>query len=290
MDNFDRPTPAFSAIRARVVMGILVAALLATVVIAELLWPAWSDEAAALPDALFGVGFYMFAVIALWIVSRRAGGLDWTALGSAPYIREAFTYILFSVPLIGIAFAGFYLVYLPLSYVAPDIVTWLILDTPTGLDWRSGPDEFIGVGLNIVLIVVIAPVVEEVLFRGFLLNRWWGKYGFRRAAIFSSLAFGLFHVEFVGAMIFGVALSVIYARTRSLICTIIVHVANNAIACFAILLVYALDLDGPNTLELFRAYWWLGLLGAVIGIPWLMWLVKRWSPRAARFVAANGTS
>ena len=53
-------------------------------------------------------------------------------------------------------------------------------------------------------VVFVAPVVEELFFRGMLLTRWSLKWGPTVGIIASSALFGLFHVGFFGAFAFGV--------------------------------------------------------------------------------------
>jgi uncharacterized protein len=76
---------------------------------------------------------------------------------------------------------------------------------------------------------VIAPVAEKVVFRGFLLNKWWKKYGLRRSIAFSSVLFALMHFDILEFLIFGVVLSVLFIKTGSLYGPITVHIINNTL-------------------------------------------------------------
>ena len=87
-----------------------------------------------------------------------------------------------------------------------------------------------------LLICVMAPVAEEFLFRGFMfpaLRRWRGLWP---AAIIVGSLFGLIHVagspiEFIPLlMFFGIALCLLYARTKSLYPCIALHALNNSVA------------------------------------------------------------
>jgi membrane protease YdiL (CAAX protease family) len=90
---------------------------------------------------------------------------------------------------------------------------------------------------SLLLIVVAAPISEEIFFRGFVFG------GLRRAmpwvvaAVASSVVWGVFH--FTGPAswgvvlqlsIFGVALAWLYERTGSIWPAIVVHAINNALA------------------------------------------------------------
>jgi len=92
-----------------------------------------------------------------------------------------------------------------------------------------------------VLIVAVAPLTEEVFFRGFMFAGMRRALPFVLAALIPSLIWGLFHYtgpESWGVVlqltVFGLWLCWLYERTDSLWPPIALHAANNAIA-FAIL-------------------------------------------------------
>ncbi len=90
----------------------------------------------------------------------------------------------------------------------------------------------------VLMIVVVAPIAEEVFFRGMLFAGLRTKFSLWPAAILSGIAFGIPHVTSgptaaIPLSIFGVALAWIYERTRSIWPCILVHVVNNGIAISA---------------------------------------------------------
>lgn len=87
-----------------------------------------------------------------------------------------------------------------------------------------------------VLVTVIAPVAEELLFRGFVfpaLRNWKGTVP---AVVLTGLLFGLLHVmssplyALVPLALFGALLCLVYLKTKSLYPCIVLHSINNAIA------------------------------------------------------------
>jgi membrane protease YdiL (CAAX protease family) len=86
-----------------------------------------------------------------------------------------------------------------------------------------------------VLVVLAAPVSEEVFFRGFLFGGLRGRLSFWPAAVISGLLFGLVHLP-GGALqvpplaVFGVLLAWLYERTGSLGPPILMHVIQNSIS------------------------------------------------------------
>ncbi|MGI8460103.1 MAG: CPBP family intramembrane glutamic endopeptidase [Solirubrobacterales bacterium] len=86
-----------------------------------------------------------------------------------------------------------------------------------------------------VLIVLAAPISEELFFRGFLFGGLRGKMAFWPAALISGLIFGLIHLP-GGALqvpplaIFGVLLAWLYEKTGSIWPPIMMHMIQNAIS------------------------------------------------------------
>ncbi|WP_185849210.1 CPBP family intramembrane glutamic endopeptidase [Blattabacterium cuenoti] len=84
--------------------------------------------------------------------------------------------------------------------------------------------------------VLLAPICEEVLFRGIILNGMLkNKIHPIKAILFSSFLFGLTHMnpwQFVGGIIIGSFIGFIYFITSSIIDCILLHIFNNAFAIF----------------------------------------------------------
>jgi membrane protease YdiL (CAAX protease family) len=77
----------------------------------------------------------------------------------------------------------------------------------------------------------IAPVVEEMLFRGILLRSFLDQYPRGLALGYSALYFGVAHLniyQFTFAFLIGLLLGLLYERSRSLIPCIAMHAAINS--------------------------------------------------------------
>ena len=85
---------------------------------------------------------------------------------------------------------------------------------------------------NFLVIAVVAPMVEELLFRGIGFHLL-GRFGTIAAILGTGLAFGLYH-GLVNALpvlaLFGVALGWLRARTNSVYPGMLVHAAFNSVA------------------------------------------------------------
>lgn len=81
-----------------------------------------------------------------------------------------------------------------------------------------------------IAIVIAAPVMEEFIFRGIVLNGFLQKYSPAKAIIFSSILFGLVHLnpwQFVTGLLLGCFIGWVYYRTHSLWLSIVIHASNN---------------------------------------------------------------
>ena len=84
--------------------------------------------------------------------------------------------------------------------------------------------------LQFLSMVVLAPIMEEFFYRGFLINRLSLKLNLRWAVFISTLLFTIGHGDIISSFIKGYAFSIIYVKTKSLKIPIIFHVANNLFA------------------------------------------------------------
>lgn len=91
----------------------------------------------------------------------------------------------------------------------------------------------------IILTSLMAPLLEEILFRGIiqkgLIN---GGMKPMNAIVLSAFIFALFHMnpwQFVGAFLLGLVLGLVYYRTQSLLMAILLHAFNNFISSLMII-------------------------------------------------------
>ncbi|MBT2570091.1 type II CAAX endopeptidase family protein [Planococcus sp. ISL-110] len=82
------------------------------------------------------------------------------------------------------------------------------------------------------ILAVIAPIAEEFVFRGLILNWLVEGFGFWKGVGLSSLIFGIFHINFFGAFMFAVVASLLYLKTGNLLVPILLHIFNNVIAIY----------------------------------------------------------
>lgn len=86
--------------------------------------------------------------------------------------------------------------------------------------------------------VIVAPLVEETFFRGFLFQGFRQRYGWIAALLLSSGIFAASHldpVSFIPTFVLGAVLGYVYHRSNSLWPSIILHFLNNGFAMGAML-------------------------------------------------------
>lgn len=89
----------------------------------------------------------------------------------------------------------------------------------------------------VLLVAVVVPLLEEILFRGFLLELLVGWIGRRGGVLVSSLAFAALHGAEAFLPIFGLALVLaeVKLRTRSLAAAWLIHAVHNGGTTFLLL-------------------------------------------------------
>lgn len=86
-------------------------------------------------------------------------------------------------------------------------------------------------------VVIIAPIVEELIFRGVIMHGLMRNYSRGTAIFFSGLLFALFHLnpwQFPATFILGLLLGWLMIRTRNILMAIAGHALNNLLVLLAI--------------------------------------------------------
>ncbi len=169
---------------------------------------------------------------------------------------------------------AFQLSFVVLSYWAPDWVASTLADSlflgadETAIPWLYNL-------LMVILLVVAAPVLEEFLFRGFLLHRWGTRWNPPLAVLLTSILFGILHGNVIGLTMFGLVMALLYLQTNSLGVAIAIHAINNAIAASLEVLSRLSGNTEPTSLEEFRSGVWFGAILLAVSIPLLAKFIRR---------------
>ncbi len=131
-----------------------------------------------------------------------------------------------------------------------------------------------GIWSSVLALVIVAPVTEELLFRGLILRGLLGNFKMRQAIMFSALLFALLHMnpwQFISAAIAGVLFGWWFVETRSLWPCLFGHALHNGLPVIAISFLQ-LEIPGyttelTSTVE-FQPFWFdaLGVILTFAGI------------------------
>ncbi|HKY60481.1 MAG TPA: type II CAAX endopeptidase family protein [Gemmatimonadota bacterium] len=98
---------------------------------------------------------------------------------------------------------------------------------------------------TLIIAIIIAPVLEEALFRGVILNGLARRYGPQSASFWTAVFFAFFHLynpwQVLPTFFLGLVLAWLVLTTRSLLSAVVVHTMFNA----ASLVLVQLSLDRP---------------------------------------------
>jgi len=130
---------------------------------------------------------------------------------------------------------------------------------------------------------IIAPILEEILFRGIILKGFLKNYTVWKAIIFSSLIFAVAHFNIrqgIVTFFMGVFLGWLYYKTKSLILPIYAHIINNSLAVFVF---HFMDITGYSEVTPAAADYqplWLTLSGILLTLVGY-YLLKQWHRQSA---------
>jgi uncharacterized protein len=120
--------------------------------------------------------------------------------------------------------------------------------------------------LTLLTIGIVAPIAEELLFRGLIFHMFNRHMNVKIALIIQGLLFGAFHmnlVQGVYASVLGIVLGMAYLLTGSLWIPILMHIVNNSVA----LLLPDVWMNDPVIST--------GLMGLLLLVPLGLWLMYK---------------
>lgn len=199
------------------VAGIVISTFVPSDVLPEGSPPA---DLAAVASAIYG-GFG----IATWLVIVRRKRLPWSSLGVVPVKAKT---ALAMIP------AGLVLLFVNLLLLTPLTLFLGLGDPDAGQEQQEifSPEG----GLRaldylwlLIPLAILAPIVEELGFRGLLYGYMRGRTGVILSIIVSALVFAVLHVIIPPLFVMGAILAFLAERYRSIVPGIVLHATNNAL-------------------------------------------------------------
>ncbi len=235
-------------------------------------WYAWAGDHPAVDSVLLVFAKLLAtATVASWAFARA--GEPWNAAGT----------LRFSPPALGWTLLPFLAaVMIALSEIDNLMRAALPAGALERLDFAPDLGDIVEIAwLGPFLAVVIAPVTEELVFRGLILRGLLGRWRPAAAILFSAGLFALVHfnpVQAPVALLLGLLTGWLYVRTRSLGLCILAHALNNAASY---LTWFPFEVTGFNAVTeaegpVFHPWWFngIGLALVLLGI----WGVRRLTP------------
>jgi membrane protease YdiL (CAAX protease family) len=177
-------------------------------------------------------GIYIFfsqatgLVITLVLIARRLrkNHETWSSVGLKGFrVFQGMRYI-----------AGYYLALLGVLIALAIITTSLGVNVASPPGNKSGGTEMLNIigdfWLTFAISVVIAPIIEEIVFRGALFPAIKRRYGLTAGIVLSSLVFTLVHmnpIQMISVLPLGIYLAIMYHRTGSIYPGMILHATWN---------------------------------------------------------------
>lgn len=223
----------------------------------------------------------VFGLLCLWTLAdfKRLGVHLSNVVGRLPNNHRWLPMVGLVILLILFSIGSYLVLFYLLSLVAPSFVEAVLRDVAKSPTPQRSASLLFNL-LGAIVLVVVAPIAEEFLFRGIILQRWATKWGIRAGLLGSSLLFGIGHANVVGLSMVGMVLGVLYIRTRTLLVPIACHALNNSfVVAMELLSSASKTASAVNRLEQLRYSLWFGILFIVLSLPLLVRFLSQNWPR-----------
>lgn len=175
-----------------------------------------------------------FILVYAFVISRG------DSLKTLGFVKAGFKKVLKFIPAYLVYFAVLMIVLSLIAKYAPQIN----LDQPQDVGFEPTGDPF-ELYLIFVSLVLIPPVLEELVFRGFMFNGMRRRLGNIGAAVLSSLLFAVAHFQLnvgIDTFILGLASAWLFVKTKSIWPSIALHAFKNGVAFVLVFLMPSLGI------------------------------------------------
>jgi len=179
------------------------------------------------------IGIYaaFFEIILLipiiWLVFKKYHA-SWSALGFRSFKGIA----------VGMGCGFLVLVYIVNFFLA---ILLALLKVSPSVNWVTTIQNISSPWWLVMTGVILAPLVEEIFFRGFVFTGLRQRFGWVKAMLISAVVFAIGHMQITNLIpifLLGCALAYLYQYSKSLWPSILIHMTTNAIG-FAVALLLA---------------------------------------------------
>lgn len=197
-------------------------------------------------------------------------------IGTIRGLRMQWRLLLLVIPTLLFSMGSGQLLFYGLAQFAPDNLESILQNSSLFLRSEDAPYAFAYNFLNATVLIIVAPLVEEFLFRGFIFQRFATRWNLATGVILSSILFGCLHLNPIGLSVFSVIVTLLYLKTHTLAIPIIFHALNNGIVAIISWVTLNTAAAEPSLLEI-QSFETLGsgLFLIVISAPVLIWFAKK---------------
>ena len=196
------------------VAGVLIMSMIATSIIMVILAKTASTSPGFILFFSYSLPFFITIIFSIWLFMHRGYKGIWPKLSINSH----------NIP---------FILYGCLLALLGSVVLEPVLDI-FPKEWLTNMTEYIGTGgWSILTTIVMAPLLEEILFRGVIQGSSMSRYGTMRSILISSALFGIIHIipqQVIYAFFIGLILGYIYWKTQSILSVILIHAFNNGVA------------------------------------------------------------
>lgn len=225
------------------------------------------------------------SMLVFYLIRRRSTGLSLGQLFCKPKMSAGWV---IKWIIIGIS----------MTYLAnyANLLFEFLLNKVTGIELPEvelnfGSDSPLGMFTTVLAVSILAPVFEELMFRGTVLRN--NEVLGQKFAIFTSaLFFGMYHMnhrQIFYAFVLGLFAGFLFVKTRSIFPSIIMHFVLNSISTAGMLISSNLDIAPEKLLEALKsnpaavaAITFLGLMIMCILISGIVLIIAEFARRSSR--------
>ncbi|MDB9315124.1 type II CAAX endopeptidase family protein [Spirulina sp. CS-785/01] len=228
------------------------------------------------PIVTYIFSIFVFGTLCLWILFVfRFLHIKFTLiLGEISYQYNWFFLLILTVFLIifslGSALVSYSIVYAIAPQWMDDFLQSLALQ-----DQAQSQFPLVNKILEVLVLIIVAPMTEEFVFRGVLLHRWATKWGLIPSIFTTSLLFGIGHINPVGLTMVGIILCILYLKSKSLIIPIVAHGLNNGIVVIIRFFSETYPVTEPQPLQETFTNWQNGLVLMAVSSPFLLYYIYK---------------
>ncbi|MFT8322147.1 MAG: CPBP family intramembrane glutamic endopeptidase [Bacillus sp. (in: firmicutes)] len=152
------------------------------------------------------------------------------------------------------------------------------------MKFSEGPEvKLTFIPITLFVSIIVAPIVEELLFRGYLLNKWGERLGAKKSIFLTSFLFAVLHIgsTFIVQFVFGILCCLVYMKTKNLLVPIVLHMLNNCISRVGAYIIESknkgslANIDVQTVMEQTKIMGFIGLAVSIILLPLLIMLLCR---------------